>query len=153
MPRSVAGNNLIVRRTVCSLAPQFAGQQFWKAHLIDALRERGIHGISLPDLVIWYQKDYRARAWLRRRYQDARCYAGMRVKGQRWAARLARGLLAPLLPAVFYGRLVREVWPRTRYRAEFLRASGWIALGFLVWASGEWRGYWFGPGRACGRVV
>ena len=148
----VAGNNFLLRRSALSHAPSLAGPQFWKTLFLQALAARGVQAISSPQLLIRYEKNLPARVWLRRRFENGRCFAAKRMVGASGSRRLARVLAAPSVPLILLARLLRDVWPRGRYRAQLALSLPWILAGHAAWAAGECAGLILGAGSACERV-
>ncbi len=146
------GNNLVLRREVLGLAPEYVTPRFWKAYFVRALNAQNIFGVNAPALVVYYEKNYPARAWLARRVLHARCFAAMRVRRASFFARACFGLLAPALPLLLIARLARTVFQKRRHRREFLTALPWIFAGLSAWAYGEWLGYWFGADKSCEEI-
>ncbi len=150
---AVAGNNLLLARDALSPAISLVTPRFWKAHLLAALRARGIVWQSAPAMVVEYSRHYGARSWLARRWRHARCYAAMRVRARSYGARATFALLSPALPLIFSLRLVRSILPRRRFRRELAASLPWIVAGIVAWACGECVGYAAGAGEACDRIV
>lgn len=151
--REIAGNNMILRRTLFARAPEFVSPRFWKAHFMRALSARGIVGTSAPQLVINYDRNYAGREWLARRFRHARCFAAMRAADRSWQARMLFGLLAPLVAILLFVRVARNVLPKRRFWRKFSVAVPWIFAGTTAWALGEWVGDWFGAGNTCKEIM
>ena len=149
---ALAGNNMLLRRSALEQAPAFAAPQFWKSHYVHALAAQGVRSISAPGLLIRYEKNLPGRVWLRRRFDNGRCFAAMRLAGASRGQRLARVLATPLVPPIMLVRLLRDTWPRGRYRTELAGALPWIVSGLAVWAVGEGAGAVCGAGTTCERV-
>lgn len=161
----VPGNNFLLRRSALSLAPSLAAPQFWKTLFLQALAVQGIQAIGAPQLVIRYGKNLPARVWLRRRFENGRCFAAKRMAaapsrpdgvqkagGLLPAGRLVRVLAAPFVPLILLVRLLGDVWPRGRYRAELALSLPWVLAGLAAWAAGECAGLILGAGSTCERV-
>jgi hypothetical protein len=151
--REIAGDNLIVRRALLAHAPEFVQPRFWKAYFVHALATRGIVGWNTPTLVINYAKNYAAREWLARRFRHARCFGAMRFANKPALRRIGFGALAPLVPAILFARVARNVLPKRRFLHEFVSALPMIVAGVTAWGVGEWVGAWFGADRACEEIV
>jgi hypothetical protein len=154
-PRELAGNNLLIQRALLDdpRVNQFVAPQFWKAHWLNAVRTQGASGVSASELVVTYTKHYAAHEWFAKRLRHARCYATMRLAQSSWHLRLSLIVLAPIVPLILFARVVRNVWPRRRYRREFVLSIPWICVGLVAWACGEWVGCVFGAGHSCSGIV
>ena len=149
---AVAGNNLLLRRSALSQAAAYAAPQFWKTLFVDSLATQGVRSLNAPELLVRYEKNLPGRVWLRRRFDNGRCFAAMRLAHASWSHRLSRVLATPLVPPILLVRLLHDIWPRGRYRAELVGALAWIALGLAAWAAGECAGFILGAGTTCERV-
>jgi hypothetical protein len=150
---AVAGNNLLLRRSALSQAPAYATPQFWKTLFVHSLATQGVRSLNAPELVIRYDKNLPGRVWLRRRFDNGRCFAAMvELIHASEGRRLARVLATPLVPLILLVRLLRDSWPRGRYRAELVGALPWIVSGLAAWAAGECTGLILGAGTTCERV-
>ena len=149
---SVAGNNLLLRRSALNQAPAYAAPQFWKTLFVHSLATQGVRSLNAPELVVRYEKNLSGRVWLRRRFDNGRCFAAMRLAHASRGQRLARVLTTPLVPLILFVRLLRDIWPGGRYRSELVAALPWIVSGLAAWAAGECAGLILGAGTTCERV-
>jgi hypothetical protein len=152
LPAAVAGNNLLLRRSALSQARAYAAPKFWKTLFVHSLATQGVQSHNAPQLVIRYEKNLPGRVWLRRRFDNGRCFAAMRLAHASVGHRLARVLGTPLVPLIMLVRLLRDVWPRGRYRVELIGAVPWTVSGLAAWAAGECAGVMLGAGTTCERV-
>ncbi len=86
------------------------------------------------------------------RFLYSRSYAGMRVAGRPFAARLAYGLAAFLLPPLILARTVSTILSKGGHTAVLLRCLLLIAVFVVSWGAGEVVGYWFGAGDSLRKV-
>ncbi len=78
---------------------------------------------------------------LRERFEWGRLYATTRVRAATpWRRAMLAGL-APLLPAVLYGRLAREQLRKRSTPRQFLGATPHMLLLLAAWTAGEVAGY------------
>jgi hypothetical protein len=146
----LAANNISYKRTALfhdDGQPRF--QVFWKELANRELRAAG-HKLWLdPQMVVQLRKRIPFGDFLATRYDNGRCFAGMRAANFSRAKRLLYGAAAPGLPLLLLGRCARQNWAKPRFRARFLITLPLLLLLFAWWSLGELVGYWFGPGDTC----
>lgn len=145
----VPGNNVAFRRDLLAIGREYTSPAFWKTYWCGRLAEAGVALHADASFAVVNAKRYRLGAFLLRRYRHGRCFGGMRVKNAPRRVRAARMLMAPLVPAVLFARVVRKVWPKGRHRGRFVVALPGVFLSALAWGFGEGVGTVAGPGDTC----
>ncbi|MBZ0303504.1 MAG: hypothetical protein K8J31_27435, partial [Anaerolineae bacterium] len=128
----------------------FAASGFWKTFFCQSVEQSGHPLIAEPSIVIYYNRQLTGTQIVRRRWQHGRCFGGMRERTP--IKRLLFGLSGLSLPALLTYRFFRKVWPKARYRREFLLALPTALLAILSWSIGEWWGNLSGTGNSCNYV-
>jgi hypothetical protein len=108
--------------------------------------------VSVPSIVVYYNKSYDLLPFLARRFHHGRCFAGMRV---RQAAILTRGFYTvgtALLPFIFMLRVVKVAVTKKRHLNQFTMSLPITLLAILSWSIGEFCGYVTGTGKSCSYI-
>jgi hypothetical protein len=145
----LAASNISYKRSALftEVAPKFP--VFWKEFVNRALVSAG-HGLRMePSIVVHSRKLIPIAAFLRSRYDNGRCFAGMRAADYRRGRRILYALATPLLPPLFLWRCASHYWVKRRFRAQFLLTIPLQVLLFVSWSAGELAGYLRGPGNSC----
>lgn len=146
------GANIAYRREVLLSHDDLLGQGYWEASLHPALLRERIKLCSAPNMVVHHCGPFDYRYYLGQRFLFSRAFSGARAKSMSLAQRAAYLVLAPMLPALLYGRIARRVWSRRRLRERFVLATPLILPALVVFVAGEWVGFLCGPGDALLKV-
>ncbi len=147
--RHVPGINISFKREALARGKEFVEGEFWKAFWCQHLQATGSPLYIEPSILVFYRKTFSFWPFLRLRYHHARCFAGMRLGQLSFAKRALYILGSPLLPALFFLRLLRGLLPKRNRRRQLMFASPVILLALTSWALGEFLGYLLGPGTSC----
>lgn len=148
----IPGNNLFFPREALEAGRRFAAGEFWKTYWCEAARSAGHTVVSSPRMVVSYRKRFRFLPYMRHRFHNARCFAGMRNHEVSRARRLFYLAGSPVLPALAFWRILRTVASKGRHLGPFLRSVGVMVPAVCSWAAGEFTGYLLGPGGSCRHV-
>jgi len=146
------GNNISVKRWVLERGKEFVAPQFWKTYWCRRLQAEGISLCSAPSIVVYYRKSFRLLPYLLHRFQNGRCFAGMRLGEISGGRRALYVVATPALPIVLTARMLRKILAKRRYLAELALSLPISLLAILSWALGELCGYLTGPGLSCDHV-
>ncbi len=146
------GNNISFKRDVLEKNKQFVENEFWKTYLCQQLQAKGIHLISAPSILVYYDKSFELMPFLVRRFHHGRCFAGMRIKSETIFKRALYALGTIFLPAVFLVRTFAPVLQKRRFVREFFLSLPISVLAILFWSIGETCGYLAGTGKSCEHI-
>lgn len=149
---SLAGNNVVYRRSVLERYKGVLTAGRWENHLHDAMRADGIELISRPDIRVGHKKHYTMREYVSQRFLYSRSYAGGRAETWPWWRRTIYGVAALGLPVLLLWRVVSTVWRKGVNRVEIIRALPLLLVFVVSWGVGETVGAWAGQGDALSRV-
>ncbi|MEO8159167.1 MAG: glycosyltransferase [Betaproteobacteria bacterium] len=141
------GNNLAYRREHLLEILKGCEDGLFEGEVNEVLKARGYALAFQPRMAVVYAAADPHGARLGTRMQHGRLYAGQRVTGRSYRARLAWFAGSLLLPVVLSARglasMTRAIkpaaWPETAF---------WICLMETAWAIGESVGYLVGAGRS-----
>jgi hypothetical protein len=133
--RDVPGDNAIYRRAAIDAVAETWRDGFWENEVNVALRARGEPLVLDPRPVTALRTVGGAATFCRQRFRHGCAYGAWR--GASGAGRW-RAALAPVVPVVMLGRIVRRLAPADR--ASFVRALPWLALYLAAWTAGETAG-------------
>ena len=149
---SLAGNNVVYRRSILERYPGVITAGRWENYLHDAMRADGIELISRPDIRVGHKKHYTMREYVSQRFLYSRSYAGGRTESWPWWRRMVYGVAALGLPALVLWRVVSTAWRKGVDRVEIVRAFPLLLVFAGSWGVGETVGAWAGQGDALSRV-
>ncbi|HYN85105.1 MAG TPA: glycosyltransferase [Pyrinomonadaceae bacterium] len=117
------------------------------------LRARGHRLYLEPRARTFHQNFSVAAASVPLRFNGGRLFAASRARG--WPAwrRFLFAAAGPLIPAVRFARIAREVLKPGRPRRAWARSLPALAAGLVCDGAGEMVGYAFGPGRSMARLT
>lgn len=148
----VAGSNVSYKR-----AALFDGQNarqavFWKTFVNQTAQQGGSPLWLAPAMRVSLYKPVPFADYALTRFHHGRCFGAMRMQGRPWWQRLGLAAAAPLVPWVLCGRWSRVIWRKRRRRVIYLATLPLQLALFSIWATGEFCGYLFGPGKACRKL-
>lgn len=114
------------------------------------LARAGIRRRFDPSIEVAHVNPGRLATLLAKKVRHGRDFARMRVAEQRFLAsrRALYAVLAPLLPLLLWGRIVRLVRPIRALHRPLVRSTPLLLLALAAWAAGEAIGYaWRGVRR------
>lgn len=155
-PRGIAavvpGNNFSVKRAALQCGTEFVAPEFWKTLWCRRLQAEGIELFSEPMIRVGWRRTYQLNSFLVRRFDQGRCFAGMRFAGQTFSKRIFYSIGSIFLPVVFLYRIAAPVFRRKRFFGKFILSLPIIVLAVVFWSVGEAFGFLFGAGTSCGRI-
>ena len=146
---AVPGNNLSLKREALEVGTEFVKDEFWKTHWCRSLQASGAQPFLEPAIKVRVRKDHKLGPFLKRRFDQGRCFAGIRARQLRPAARAMFAAGTFLLPLLFLFRTTSSVLRQRQHWGKFLMSLPLICMAFVVWAAGEAIGYLHGPGMSC----
>ncbi|MCZ6765658.1 MAG: glycosyltransferase family A protein [bacterium] len=146
------GNNVSFKRSALQKGSEFTTNGFWKSYWCQRLQAEGIRLVSVPSIVVRYNKSYELMPFMVRRFHHGRCFAGMRFPRSSVVKRVAYAVGSLLLPFVSLARIMRAVLPKKRYRWEFWVSFPVSVLAVVTWSAGELCGYVAGTGNSCAHI-
>ena len=148
--QELPGNNISFKKSLLDTGQEYVKNAFWKSYWCEKLKEEGVELVSVPTIVVRYNKSFRLVRFLMRRVHHGRCFAGMRRISPLTRVYYILGSLA--LPAVFLFRIVRSILPKKRYLKEFMMSLPFSILAVVSWSVGEFWGYLNGMGNSCNKI-
>lgn len=149
---TLAGNNVVYRRTVLEKYWSTVSAGRWEDFLHAAMRRDGARLACRPEIAVRHTMHYRVREYVSQRYLYSRAHAGMRAAAMSRSRRTLLAVGALALPAVLLWRIVQRVMISGRLRNELFRSLPLLVLFVCAWAGGEVVGFAAGPGDALSRV-
>lgn len=143
------GNNVCFKRSLLEVGNQYTQPEFWKTYWCRELQKAGIPLRLNESLIVHNAKSYSLLPFLLRRFRHGRCFAGMRLAQVSGFKRWLLGIGSFALPVLLLMRIIKKVWPKKRYRKEFLSAFPVTLLAVTGWSAGEFVGYFLGEGNSC----
>jgi hypothetical protein len=122
---------------------------FWKELVNREMKAAGNPLWLDPNIVVRLRKPIRLGDFLRTRFDNGRCFAGMRSADFAIAKRLVYAAGSSALPAVLLWRCYRAYSRSRRPLSRFLSTLPFQAALVTCWAAGEFQGYLCGPGGSC----
>jgi glycosyltransferase involved in cell wall biosynthesis len=148
----VPGNNFSVKRPALRVGAEFVAPEFWKTLWCRQLQSEGVELFSEPAIRVGWRKTYKLDSFLVRRFDQGRCFAGMRFAEQTFSKRIFYSVGSIFLPVVFLYRRAVPVFRRKKFVGKFILSLPIIVLAIVSWSVGEASGFLFGAGTSCGRV-
>ncbi|HET6278282.1 MAG TPA: hypothetical protein VFG08_05835, partial [Candidatus Polarisedimenticolia bacterium] len=134
--------NLSYRREVLQRARRHWQDRYHESTLHWNLRRQGEELWISPELVVDQHRDnLTIGSLLVERFAWGRLFAFTRAREISPAARIGLALLSPLLPALFFLRLLRLSFAKRRNLGRLLRAAPVTLLLLTAWSLGELVGY------------
>ena len=146
----VAGDNASYKRVALAAYPGFLRDGFWEQELHRRLWAEGKAPVFDPAIRVTQRRAFGFWAFLRQRFQHGKQFG--RTRAQRWKTlpRLAAGLVSPLIPVLFLGKILFRVARSGESIGPFVAALPALVCFLVAWSAGEGWGYLFAarPGRA-----
>ena len=147
----LAGNNMSLPaeelRSQCTEILEMHGLN--KPFVQEALRTGGVSLRWAPGMIIRLRTKHRAGAFLKARFNYARCFGGVRsIEADCRKAWLYR-IGTPAIPFLVFNHALRR-----SMGSPLLDFGGllWLAVISVAWATGEIAGIWAGPGDSCSHL-
>ncbi len=146
---SLPGNNISFKRSALSIGNEFVKNKFWKTFWCQKLQTEGVELISDASILIYYTKRLELGSFLRRRFQNGRCFAGMRLIEFTIIKRIIYITGSLLLPLIFLYRIMSVIIAKNRHLKELILSLPVIVLAVIFWSWGETWGFLAGTGESC----
>ncbi len=117
----LAASNISYKREALfdpSSHPRF--QVFWKEFVNQGIMGAGQALWLDPNVVVRSRKPISFREFFSSRYDNGRCFAGMRAEHFTFGKRLFYAGATPLLPGLLLWRCARSFWDKRRFRGQFV---------------------------------
>jgi glycosyltransferase involved in cell wall biosynthesis len=124
---------------------------YWEVVLHPRLARDGAFR-AVSALGAYHTGPFAYRYYLRQRYLLSRAWGGAQRRIVPTSTRWLHIALAPVLPALLFGRVTSRVLARRQYAGRYLRALPLLVPAWFCYAAGESLGYLAGPGRALEEV-
>jgi len=146
----LAGDNASYKRTALETNRDLLRDGFWERELHLRLRAEGEDLVFIPEIRVTQHGSFGFHRFLRQRFQHGKQFGRSRLRGRSPAIRVAATLAAPLIPAVFLGKILGRVARSGRDLGPFLLALPVLLCFLLAWSLGEACGYLApaSPGRS-----
>ena len=125
---------------------------FWETTVHPVLLKAGKPLFSTSSVKLFHCKKFSFGLFVRQRFIYSRYYAGMRFGRGQLAQKMIAIAATPILPALLFYRLVKQIRAKKRLRSELRGALPILAIFVIIWAWGEMVGYALGPGDALARI-
>lgn len=147
------GNNVSYKRVALEafLEGESATAGFYDVFIHQSLQQAGYTLRAEPDLAVHNINSWTLPHLLNVPFHHGRGFAGMRFADQSSWKRWLFAAIVPLLPWLQIIRIAKHVFTRQRYRLRLIRTLPEILMFSTSWATGEWIGYVFGPGKSLGQ--
>ena len=146
---NLSGNNIVFDRSALDRTSDFARGGFWKTFHCHQLEAAGRRLQLDPRLVVRYHRHLNLPQLVIRRYHHGRCFGAMRAARISSGRRVLYALIGPFMPGLLLLRLLRDIWPKQRYRRQIVLSLPIAFVAILVWSISEWIGNLFGAGKSC----
>ena len=137
----IAADNAVYRRADIMEHADLLKRGFWEPSFHARFRAAGKSLRLEPALRVLHRNRYTAAQFFAQRFAHGREFGLARAVRLGMARRFALISLAPVLPLVFLGKIVRAVRAHGVYVAWLPRAWFWLLFFLLAWGMGEARGY------------
>lgn len=114
---------------------------FWEPQIHTELIRKGLRLVIIPDIVVYFRNSLSIPAFARQRLQHGRQYGKDRGKELPFPVLMFYIIRSPLIPAVLFLRITREVMTRRKNIGHFICALPLLFLFLLGWSFGEVSGY------------
>lgn len=142
----IAGDNASYKRDALQAHwPTIAGG-FWEPDFHARVLAEGGELRFVPEIRMRQHTSYGFLTFCRQRLDHGMHFGSERIRGRSSAERAMRVASAPLIPAVFLGKIAMRVIRSGRDFGPFLGSFPVLAAFVLAWVTGEVSGYWHGPG-------
>lgn len=137
----IAADNSVYRRDLILEEESLLANGFWEPAFHTRFRRRGFDLALDPELAAEQHNRYSARDFASQRYQHAIEFGRERAetKSTTWIFMML--LLAPLLPGVFFAKVLAAATGSQHCRRHVFSSIPWIIFFLICWGSGEARGY------------
>ncbi|MEP6703309.1 MAG: glycosyltransferase [Acidobacteriota bacterium] len=149
---AIPGNNISIKRAALKIGGAFVENEFWKTHWCRSLQANGIELFLDPEISVRCDKNYEPTTFLVRRFNQGRCFAGIRSMQMKTLKRVMFASGTPILPLLLMMRAAAPVMRENRFWGRFLLSLPVIFAGSVVWSAGEAFGYLTGPGTSAHRI-
>lgn len=143
------GNNISFKRSLLKIGSEFIEPKFWKTFWCEKLEKAGVQLTSEPEICVSYAKTFSFGAFLIRRFQHGRCFAGMRIESATVSKRSFFVAGSIFLPFIFFYRTISVILRKNQFANDIIRSLPYIAAAILSWSLGEFCGYLAGTGKSC----
>lgn len=149
---SLGDANIAYRRAVLVEHMELLDVGYWPMTLHGKLIAAGHRFRSVPDMVVYHRGPFDFGYYLGQRYLFSRSYTGVRAQNKSLLWRLTYLIAAPVLPAMFLGRMAQRVFMKRCRRRKFILSLPLTVIALVVLVAGEWVGCLLGPGDALSKV-
>jgi hypothetical protein len=137
----IAADNSVYRRDLVLDEASLLANGFWEPAFHARFIQRGFDLALDPALAVEQHNRYSARDFASQRYQHAIEFGRERAETKSTPWILMMLLLAPLLPGVFFVKVLVAAVGSKHCRRHFLASMPWVVFFLACWGSGEARGY------------
>jgi hypothetical protein len=139
-----AGDNATYRRTALEAHSGVVRDGFWEQDFHRCLRENGETLRFVPAIRVTQQANLDAWRFMVQRFRHGLRFGRGRLAGMSAASRWFRILSVPLIPGVFFAKIVRRVLRSGRDLGPFVRSVPVLCIFLFAWSLGESFGYALG---------
>jgi GT2 family glycosyltransferase len=131
------GDNASYKRAVFATHPECLMFGFWEADLHRRLREEGKILMFVPEIRIIQRASFGFTGFLYQRLAHGRHFGQFRSRDWGLMARVVAILASPLIPLVFFGKIVFRVLRNGRDWVPFIYSLPVLICFILAWSMGE----------------
>jgi hypothetical protein len=133
----IAGDNASYKRSALAEHPECVRGGFWELDFHRRLLAAGGRLTFVPEVGVAQAQSFGFFGFLAQRFEHGRQFGGARWAARSLAIRLAAAAAAPLVPAIFLGKIVRRVLRSRRDYGPFLAALPMLLCFLAAWSIGE----------------
>lgn len=142
--RQVPGDNASYKRWVLEEYADLIKAGFWETVVNDQLSKEGHSLLMTPTIRVDHVSSFGMWAFCRQRLVHGHKFGSERRASASSTRRLLFVASSPLVPFIFLGKIVKEVFQKKRHRREFFVSLPVLSLFVLCWSLGESWGYLLG---------
>ena len=136
-----AADNASYKRAALVACEFLRSEGFWEPAIHAEMIRQGARLVVDPAIAVELHNSIRPSTFVWQRFKHGRQFGCSNAGEMSIIRRVARIIIAPLIPLVMITRVAREVIVRRRHAGWLVLASPVLALFFIAWAAGECTGY------------
>lgn len=139
--QDLAGDNATYKRAALQSQTESSGRGFWEQEFHGTLLQQGKAILFVPGIAVTQGASSPFWQFSRQRFRHGQRFGASRARRLGYFERSLRVATAPLIPAVFFAKILSRVVRDGRYLGTFVGCLP-ILVGYIFfWAAGETSGY------------